>query len=82
MTFCVFFFFSSSKGPGNLFGINNGSSWVRVKNFDVEKHFDVSWNKDIATASWYYDTNHFFGPGHWYFIPPFLPSFSSFFLVH
>ncbi|EGG14015.1 hypothetical protein DFA_11777 [Cavenderia fasciculata] len=55
------------KGPENLFGLANGSTWVRVKAID-KKYFDF--NSQDVTASWYYDTNHFFGPGYWLWMIP------------
>lgn len=57
------------KGPENLYGLNNGSAWVRVKNID-RKLFDDGYNPDRATSSSYYATNHFFGQGHWLWMIP------------
>ena len=55
--------------PENLYGLNTGSAWVRVKNID-RKLFDEGYNPDRATSSSYYATNHFFGQGHWLWMIP------------
>ncbi|KYQ91737.1 hypothetical protein DLAC_07521 [Tieghemostelium lacteum] len=55
------------KDPKHLFGLQNASTWVRVKNVD-KKLFDF--NNPNVTASWYYATNHFFGHGYWIWMIP------------
>eukprot|EP01132_Coremiostelium_polycephalum_P000822 gene822-1028_t len=55
------------KGPENLYGLNNGSTWIRVKNVD-RSYFDTS--NENRTTSWYYNTNHFFGNGYWIWVIP------------
>ncbi|MFK8184471.1 MAG: NAD(P)/FAD-dependent oxidoreductase [Phormidesmis sp.] len=55
--------------PENLYGLNTGSAWVRVKNID-RNLFDEGYNPDRATSSSYYATNHFFGQGHWLWMIP------------
>ncbi|KYQ91738.1 hypothetical protein DLAC_07522 [Tieghemostelium lacteum] len=55
------------KDPKDLYGLQNASTWVRVKNVD-KKLFDF--NNPNVTASWYYATNHFFGPGYWIWMIP------------
>eukprot|EP01132_Coremiostelium_polycephalum_P001479 gene1479-1866_t len=56
------------KDPKDLFGLQNASTWVRVKNID-RSQYDSS-NQDNVTSSLYYDTNHFFGPGYWIWMIP------------
>eukprot|EP01133_Synstelium_polycarpum_P006790 gene6790-7893_t len=51
----------------NLFGLQNGSTWVRVKGVD-KSLFDFA--SPNVTCSWYYATNHFFGPGYWLWMIP------------
>ncbi|KAK5579819.1 hypothetical protein RB653_009506 [Dictyostelium firmibasis] len=55
------------KDPKYLFGLDNASTWVRVKNTDPSL-FDF--HSQDATCSWVYDTNHFFGPGYWIWMIP------------
>nr|BAP16678.1 flavin-dependent halogenase ChlA [Acytostelium subglobosum] len=55
------------KDPKHLFGLQNASTWLRVKNTD-KKYFDF--NDQSVTSSWYYATNHFFGPGYWIWMIP------------
>lgn len=56
-------------GPENLFGLNNGSVWVRVKNVD-RTIFHDGYDPDNCATSHYYGTNHFFGHGHWLWMIP------------
>ncbi len=56
-------------GPENLFGLNNGSAWVRVKNVD-RTLFHSGYDPLGSTVSHYYATNHYFGPGHWLWMIP------------
>ncbi|EGC36155.1 hypothetical protein DICPUDRAFT_47276 [Dictyostelium purpureum] len=55
------------KDPSHLFGLQNASTWVRVKNTD-RRLFEFT-NQNV-TCSWSYDTNHFFGPGYWIWMIP------------
>ncbi len=52
-----------------LYGLNTGSTWVRVKNVD-RTLFDKGYDPNRATTSSYYATNHFFGQGHWLWMIP------------
>jgi flavin-dependent dehydrogenase len=56
-------------GSENLFGINTGSAWVRVKNVD-RTIFHDGYDPTGATCSHYYATNHWFGHGHWLWMIP------------
>lgn len=56
-------------GPENLYGLNNGAAWVRVKNVNRELFHD-SYDPDNSTVSHYYATNHYFGHGHWLWMIP------------
>ena len=56
-------------GAENLFGLNNGSAWVRVKNVD-RTIFHSGYDPTGATTSHYYATNHWFGQGHWLWMIP------------
>ncbi len=56
-------------GPDNLFGLNNGSAWVRVKNVD-RTLFHSGYDPLASAVSHYYATNHYFGPGHWLWMIP------------
>lgn len=56
-------------GPENLMGLNNGATWVRVKNVD-RSIFHDGYDPYGATSSHYYGTNHFFGKGHWMWMIP------------
>ncbi len=56
-------------GPENLYGLNNGASWVRVKNVD-RSLFHNSYDPDNSSVSHYYATNHYFGHGHWLWMIP------------
>ena len=55
--------------PNDLFGINSGSAWLRVKNID-RSLIDESYNPNNSAASRYYSTNHWFGHGHWLWMLP------------
>ncbi|EFA86493.1 hypothetical protein PPL_00287 [Heterostelium album PN500] len=55
------------KDPKYLFGLQNASTWLRVKNTDKSL---FEFNDPSVTASWYYATNHFFGPGYWIWMIP------------
>lgn len=56
-------------GPENLFGVNNGSAWVRVRNVD-RTIFHNGYDPTGATCSHYYATNHWMGHGHWVWMIP------------
>ncbi|NEQ24849.1 MAG: tryptophan halogenase, partial [Microcoleus sp. SIO2G3] len=56
-------------GPENLLGLNNGSTWLRVKNVD-RTIFHSGYHPDGASTSHYYSTNHYFGHGHWLWMIP------------
>lgn len=53
----------------NIFGVNSGSAWVRVKNVD-RTIFHSGYDPNGATCSHYYATNHWFGHGHWLWMIP------------
>ena len=55
--------------PENLFGVNTGSAWVRVKHVD-RTIFHDGYDPTGATCSHYYATNHWFGHGHWLWMIP------------
>ena len=55
--------------PNDLFGINSGSAWLRVKNID-RTLIDESYNPNNSAVSRYYATNHWFGHGHWLWMLP------------
>lgn len=56
-------------GPENLYGVNTGSAWVRVKHVD-RTIFHDGYDPNGATCSHYYATNHWFGCGHWLWMIP------------
>ena len=56
-------------GPENLLGLNNGSTWLRVKNVD-RTIFHSGYHPDGGSTSHYYSTNHYFGHGHWLWMIP------------
>lgn len=56
-------------GAENLFGLDSGSAWVRVKNVD-RTIFHDGYDPYGATCSHYYATNHWFGHGHWLWMIP------------
>ncbi len=56
-------------GPKNLFGLQNGAAWVRVRGVDRKKFVDGIDGERTVTSQ-YYATNHFFGPGHWLWMIP------------
>ncbi|AOY80735.1 tryptophan 7-halogenase [Moorena producens JHB] len=56
-------------GPDNLFGLNTGSAWVRVKGVD-RTIFHDGYDPNSTTCSHYYATNHWFGHGHWLWMIP------------
>jgi flavin-dependent dehydrogenase len=53
----------------DLYGLNNGSAWVRVKNVD-RTIFHSGYDPLGATCSHYYATNHLLGHGHWVWVIP------------
>ncbi|MBG1269562.1 NAD(P)/FAD-dependent oxidoreductase [Nostoc sp. WHI] len=53
----------------DLYDVNNGSAWVRVKNVD-RTIFHSGYDPLGATCSHYYATNHMMGHGHWVWIIP------------
>ncbi|MEO0373276.1 MAG: tryptophan halogenase [Cyanobacteria bacterium P01_A01_bin.17] len=53
----------------DLYGLNNGSAWVRVKNVDRDI-FHSDYDPLGATCSHYYATNHMMGHGHWVWVIP------------
>jgi len=53
----------------DLYGLNNGSAWVRVKNVD-RTIFHSGYDPLGATCSHYYATNHMLGHGHWVWVIP------------
>ncbi len=56
-------------GPKNLFGLKNGTAWVRVSGVDRTR-FIEGIDADRTHTSQYYSTNHFFGAGHWLWMIP------------
>ncbi|MBO3462729.1 tryptophan 7-halogenase [Aetokthonos hydrillicola Thurmond2011] len=56
-------------GPDNLFGVNTGSAWLRVKNVD-RTIFHNGYDPTGTSTSHYYATNHWFGHGHWLWMIP------------
>ncbi|NEO02916.1 MAG: tryptophan halogenase, partial [Moorea sp. SIO3I7] len=56
-------------GADNLYGVNTGSAWVRVKNVD-RSIFHSGYDPNGASCSHYYATNHWFGHGHWLWMIP------------
>ncbi|MBN3907303.1 MAG: tryptophan 7-halogenase [Nostoc sp. NMS1] len=56
-------------GPENLYGINNGSVWMRVRNVD-RSIFHSGYDPDVCTCSHYYAANHWMGHGHWVWMLP------------
>jgi flavin-dependent dehydrogenase len=56
-------------GPENLYGVNNGSAWMRVRNVD-RTIFHSGYDPANATCSHYYATNHWMGQGHWVWMIP------------
>lgn len=55
--------------PEELYGINTGSAWFRVKNID-RSLIDEGYQPTRAASSRYYSTNHWFGHGHWFWMIP------------
>jgi flavin-dependent dehydrogenase len=55
--------------PEDLYGLSNGSAWVRVKNVD-RTIFHDGYDPDSCTCSHYYATNHWMGNGHWVWMIP------------
>ncbi len=56
-------------GSENLFGLNNGATWMRVKNVD-RTIFHDGYDPEGSSSSHYYATNHYFGHGHWLWMIP------------
>lgn len=56
-------------GAENLYGVNNGSAWMRVRNVD-RSIFHSGHDPANATCSHYYATNHWMGHGHWVWMIP------------
>ena len=52
-----------------LYDIQTGSAWVRVKDFDRDL-FHNGYDPLNGGASHYYGTNHWFGHGHWIWMIP------------
>ncbi|MCG8422995.1 MAG: tryptophan 7-halogenase [Proteobacteria bacterium] len=52
-----------------LYGIRNGSAWLRVRGVDRDL-FERAWNPERGVTSSFYATNHFFGHGHWVWMIP------------
>jgi len=57
------------KEPKDVYGLENAATWLRVKNFDL-KYFESPFNPDRTSVSFYYNTNHFLGVGHWVWMIP------------
>ncbi|NEQ84909.1 MAG: tryptophan halogenase [Moorea sp. SIO2I5] len=55
--------------PEEMFGINNGSAWIHVKNTD-RTIFHSGYHPTGSSSSHYYATNHYFGHGHWLWMIP------------
>ncbi|MEH1778385.1 MAG: tryptophan 7-halogenase [Nostoc sp.] len=55
--------------PEQLYGINTGSAWLRVKNID-RSIIDNGYHPATSAASRYYATHHWFGHGHWIWMIP------------
>lgn len=55
--------------PEDLFGVNTGSVWVRIKNVDRNLFHD-GYDPTMGSCSHYYATNHWFGHGHWLWMIP------------
>ena len=55
--------------PEDLFGVNTGSVWVRIKNVD-RNLFHNGYDPTMGSCSHYYATNHWFGHGHWLWMIP------------
>ena len=55
--------------PEDLYGVNNGAAWMRIKNIDRDL-FHSDYHPDRSIVSFYYGTNHFFGNGHWLWMIP------------
>ncbi|MEO0373275.1 MAG: tryptophan halogenase [Cyanobacteria bacterium P01_A01_bin.17] len=53
----------------DLYGLKNGSAWMRVKNVD-RTIFHSGYDPTGATCSHYYATNHMMGHGHWVWMIP------------
>ncbi len=56
-------------GPENLYGIKNGSVWMRVRNVD-RTIFHSGYDPYVCTCSHYYAANHWMGHGHWVWMLP------------
>ena len=56
-------------GTENLYGLDTGSVWVRIKNVD-RTIFHNGYDPYGTTCSHYYATNHWFGHGHWIWMIP------------
>jgi flavin-dependent dehydrogenase len=59
----------AGKDAENLYGLNNGSAWLRVRNLDRTLFHD-GYDPSGAATSHYYATNHYFGQGHWLWMIP------------
>ncbi|MBD2342817.1 NAD(P)/FAD-dependent oxidoreductase [Anabaena subtropica] len=55
--------------PEQLYGINTGSAWLRVKNID-RSIIDNGYHPNSSVASRFYATHHWFGHGHWIWMIP------------
>ena len=58
------------RGPEHLYGVNNGASWMRVRNVDRKIFHDGYAPEGVSVVSRYYATNHWFGQGHWIWMIP------------
>jgi len=57
------------RDPETMWGLKNGSAWVRVDNVDRSLFHDGH-DPECVTTSHYYGTNHYFGHGHWLWMIP------------
>ncbi len=57
------------SGPENLLGLNNASTWMRVRGVD-RSLFHSGYDPKNSSTSHYYATNHYFGHGHWLWMIP------------
>jgi len=55
--------------PAEMYGLDTGAVWVRVKGIDRTLFRDGADPMKTATSH-YYSTNHWFGHGHWFWMIP------------
>ncbi len=55
--------------PADMYGLDTGAVWVRVKGIDRTLFSDGADPLKTATSQ-YYSTNHWFGHGHWFWMIP------------